>query len=81
MLLMFSKDTAYTYSSLCMLSIFAVSIEKKKCHLLIFFQNNFLKKCFRNTSKVSNSLGPNQALHFVRPNLSKVYQQTIKTAG
>ena len=35
-----------------------------------FFQNNFcLKTSFRNTMRVSNSLVPDQAQHFVGPDL------------
>ena len=39
------------------------------CRLLIFFKITYLKKIFMNTIKVSNSLDPDQARHFVRPDL------------
>ena len=39
------------------------------CHLMIFFKTNFLKNSFRNTIRVSSSLDPNQARHFVVPDL------------
>ena len=42
------------------------------CHLLFFFffsKSTFSKISFRNTIRVSNSLYPDQARHFVRPNL------------
>ena len=42
------------------------------CHLLfVFFQNHFffLKNSIRNTIRVSNSLNPDQARHFVGPDL------------
>ena len=36
----------------------------------IFFQNQLFRKIsFRNTTRVSNSLDPDQARHFVRPDL------------
>ena len=34
-----------------------------------FSKSTFLKNSFRNTIRVSNSLGPDQARHFVRPDL------------
>ena len=39
------------------------------CRLLIFFKINFriYEKYFRNTIQVSNSLDPDQARHFVKP--------------
>ena len=39
------------------------------CRLLIFFKIKFLKKIFRNTIGMSNSLGPDQAQRFVGPDL------------
>ena len=39
------------------------------CCLLIFFKINFKKKYFSNTIRVSNSLDPDQAQHFVGPDL------------
>ena len=34
-----------------------------------FFQNQLFQKSFRNTIRVSNSLDPDQAQHFVEPGL------------
>ena len=34
-----------------------------------FSKSTFLKNSFKNTVKVSNSLGPDQARHFVGPDL------------
>ena len=49
------------------------------CHLMIFFQNQlFSKNSFRNMIRVSNSLYPDQAWHFVMPDLGlncKSYQK------
>ena len=39
------------------------------CLLLIFLKINFFEKLFRNTIRVSNSLGPDPAGHFVGPDL------------
>ena len=39
------------------------------CRLLIFFKINFFEKKIRNTIRVSNSLDPDQARHFVGPDL------------
>ena len=39
------------------------------CRLLILFRVNFSKISFRNTTRVSNGLDPDQALHFDRPDL------------
>ena len=39
------------------------------CRLLIFLKSTFLQNSFRNTIKVSNSLDPDQARHYVRPDL------------
>ena len=41
------------------------------CRRLIFFKINFLKNSFRNTIRVSNSLDPDQAQHFVGPDLGQ----------
>ena len=54
------------------------------CRLLIFLKINFfLKKSFRNIIIVSNSLEPDQARHYVGPDLGLNcidYQQTTKVA-
>ena len=39
------------------------------CHLLIFFKSTFSKKSFRHTIRVQDSLDPDQAQHFVGPDL------------
>ena len=39
------------------------------CGLLIFLKINFLKNSFRNTIRVSKSSDPDQAQHFVGPDL------------
>ena len=39
------------------------------CRLPIFSKSTFSKNSFRNTFKVSNSLDPDQAQHFVGPDL------------
>ena len=39
------------------------------CRLLIFFKIKFLKNSFRTTIRVSNNLDPDQARHFVGPDL------------
>ena len=39
------------------------------CRLLIFSKSMFLKNSFRNTNRVSNILDPDQAGHFVGPDL------------
>ena len=39
------------------------------CHLLIFSKSTFYKNSFRNTFRVSNSLDPDRARHFVGPDL------------
>ena len=53
------------------------------CLLLTVFKINFLKKSFRNTIRVTNSLGPDHDRHSVGPDLCpvcKIYQQTTKAA-
>ena len=52
----------FNRSILCMLGNFTCF-----CRLLIFLKINFLKKSFRNAIKVSGSLDPDQARHFVGP--------------
>ena len=48
------------------------------CHLWIFFLKlTFSKKSFRNTIKVSNSLDPDQAQHFVGPDLGPNCSQRL----
>ena len=37
------------------------------CHLLIFSKSFFLKNSFMNNIRVSNSLDPDHAIHFVEP--------------
>ena len=39
------------------------------CHLWIFLKLTFKKKTFKNTIRLSNSLDPDQARHFVGPDL------------
>ena len=39
------------------------------CYCVVFFKINFLKYSFRNTIRVSNSFDPDQAQHFVWPDL------------
>ena len=39
------------------------------CRLLKFFKMIFLKNSFRNTTRMSNSLDPDQARRFVGPDL------------
>ena len=39
------------------------------CRLLFFSKLTFLKNSFRNTIRVANSLDPDQARHFVGPEL------------
>ena len=39
------------------------------CHLLIFSKLIFLKNSFMNNIRVSNSLDPDKAIHFVEPDL------------
>ena len=39
------------------------------CHGKIFFKINFFKSSFINTIKLSNSLDPDQARHYVGPDL------------
>ena len=39
------------------------------CRLLIFSKSTFSKNSFRNTIRVSNSLDPDQARHYVGPDL------------
>ena len=57
------------------------------CRLLILFKINFFfsKNSLRNTIRVSNSLNPDQARHFVGHDLGKTvckgYQQTTKVAA
>ena len=60
----FLDISGYLYLTLCMLDNFACFF----CHLRIFltFQK---KKSFRNTIRVSNSLAPDLARHFVGPDL------------
>ena len=51
---------------------------------LFFFKLTFSNKIFQNTIGVSNSLDPDQARHFVGPDLgptvNKGYQQMTKVA-
>ena len=51
-----------------------------KCRLLnqiVFFKFNFLKHSFGNTIRVSNSLDPDQARHFVGLDLGPTYLQKL----
>ena len=47
------------------------------CHLLIFSKSTFSKNSFRNTIIVSNSLDPDQARHFVGPDLDPYCLQRL----
>ena len=49
---------------LCLLDNFALF-----CRLMLFSKSTFMKNYFRNTIRVSNSLEPDQARHFVGPDL------------
>ena len=50
------------------------------CRLLIFFQNNFVQKnYFKNIIRASNSLDPDPAQHFVRPDLDPNCLQRLST--
>ena len=53
--------------TLCMLGNFACFFVI--CSGFVFFQINFFKKSIRNTIRVSNSFDPDQAGHFVGPDL------------
>ena len=57
-----SANEEFQYT-LCMLGNFACFF----CCLLIFSKSTFSKNSFRNTIRVSNSLDPDQARHFVGP--------------
>ena len=46
-----------------------------------FSKSTFLKNCFRNTITVSNSLGIDQARHFVVPDLGPNSLQRISADG
>ena len=47
------------------------------CRLMNFPKSTFLKNSFRNTISVSNSLDPDQARHFVRPDLGPKCLQRV----
>ena len=47
------------------------------CLLLTFFKINFLKKKFRNTIRVSNSLDSDQARRYVGPDLGPICLQRL----
>ena len=62
-----SENTAYILNlTLHMLANFACFI----CHLLFFFKNQLLKNYFKTNIRVSNSLDPGQAQHYVGSDLS-----------
>ena len=42
-----------------------------------FFKSTFLKNYFRNTFREPNSLEPDQARHFVRPDMDPNYLQRL----
>ena len=44
---------------------------------IFFFRINFLKKSFRNTIRVSNSLDNDQDSHFVGPDLDPTHSQIL----
>ena len=49
------------------------------CRLLIFFsKSTFSKYSFGNTIRVSNSLDPDQARHFVGPHLGRAVCQSYQ---
>ena len=51
------------------------------CPLLIFFKINFFKKkSFRNSIRVSGSLDPDQAGHFIEPDLGRICLQWLSAA-
>ena len=60
--------------TLCMLGNFVCFFLSS---LDFFFKINFFKKKFRNTIRVSNSLDPDQARHFVGPDLGPNCLQTL----
>ena len=47
------------------------------CGLLILSKSSFLKNSFRNTIRVSNSLDPDEAQHFVECDLGPNCLQTL----
>ena len=51
------------------------------CRLLIFSKSTFSKNSFRNTIRVSNSLDPDQARHFVGPDLNRNCSQRLSADG
>ena len=51
--------------SLCILGIFHAFLSSADC----FLKPTFSKNSFKNTIRVSNSLDPDQARHFVGPDL------------
>ena len=48
------------------------------CRMLIVFKINFSKNSFRNTIQVSNRLDPDQAQHFVLPDLGPICLQRLR---
>ena len=50
-------------------------------HPLIFFKINFLENSFKNTIRVSKSLDPDQARHFVRPDMGPNCLQRLSADG
>ena len=58
----------------------------RHCLLTFFSKSTFSKNPFRNTIRVPNSLDPDQARHYVGPDLgpicfAKVHQQTTLVVG
>ena len=51
------------------------------CRLLIFSKSTFTKNSFRNTVRVTNSLDPDQAGHFVGPDLGPNCLQKLSADG
>ena len=47
------------------------------CHPLIFFKINFLENSLKNTIRVSNNLVPDQAKHFVEPDMGPNCLQSL----
>ena len=62
-LLFLDKEICLTLCMLCNFAFFFLSSAE------FFSKSSFWKNSFRNTIRVSNSLGPDQARQFVGPNL------------
>ena len=60
---MIQVSRPYRNKALCILDIFAYLF----CRLMIFSKSSFSKISFRNTVRLSNSVDPDQTVHFVEP--------------